>query len=69
MAIYCTQLRLFPDAPVEVKEFPTLKEAHTYAIHKKISLRHEYYTIYITFGVDGNELEIHTGTIWRGLQK
>jgi hypothetical protein len=64
---YAVHIALFPDAPDEVHEFPTLKDAHTFAVRRKVKLKHEYYTITIEQG--GYELESHQGSIYRGLHR
>lgn len=65
MAVYYAKVVLFPEAPPEIREFPTLKEAKTWARHRKLSLKHEYYTIKV--GMGEVDLEILIGNIYRGL--
>lgn len=65
MGIYSVKVSLFPEAPEEIREFQTLKEAKTWAVHRRLALRQEFYRIRVMYGE--TELEILIGSIYRGL--
>lgn len=64
----CAEVTLFPEAPTEKREFATLKEAQTWAFHKRRELRGNFYTITICpIGRPGTQLEILIGKVYRGV--
>ena len=65
---YAVSIRLFPEAPVETREFINMKEAQTFAFHKRSALRSQFYTITIhPSSQPGISLEILVGRVYRGL--
>lgn len=66
---YCVSIRLFPEAPVETREFVNMKEAQTFAFHKRALLHGQFYTITIHLPSRPEELEILIGKIYRGLHE
>lgn len=59
---------VFPNAPKEMREFATMKEAQTFAFHKRASLKGQFYTITISPSTQLDvALEILIGKVYRGI--
>lgn len=66
--VYCVHIELFPEAPREVREFLTYKQAYSFAFNKRRSLKGEFYAIRITHGNDlYREIELMIGDIYRSV--
>jgi hypothetical protein len=67
---YSVSITLFPEAPIETREFATMQDAKTFAFHKRAALKSQFYTITICpESSPGVALEIMVGQIYRGIHE